>query len=126
MGKIEKLKLKELSPYLPYGLKIYCKYSNMKHFAIWELSVKNIDMVVTYDSRKPILYPLSEYTTYPEIMMEFSEYSEQEFINSFLLEISPKNRFDHISYRIAQKMFECHLDLFGLIDKGLAINCNTI
>ena len=75
---------------------------------------------------KPILRPVEEYKDIPEIMDNFSEYEEEEFINAFGFGKAMISRFGHISHEMADLMFKHHIDLFFLINDDLAIDVNTI
>jgi hypothetical protein len=85
-----------------------------------------VDYNCWLDEFKPILRPLKEIQDIPEIQEEFSEYHWESFVNSFFLLGRSLNCFDHVSYTIVELCFKYHLDIFGLIDKGLAIDANTI
>ena len=132
-----KLELKHLAPYLPYGLRIYDETSKSSY----ELDCNNLLNVIKYSleyqDTKPILRPLTDLT-------------KEEFINDILgsaramngCKITPflqrGGSIDFYTHRkddtptgallISQywKLFELHFDVFGLIDKGLAIDINTI
>ena len=73
---------------------------------------------------KPILRPLKEFSSIEEITENFSEYHRDQFVTSFGM--GSLNRFDHLSYKMAELMFKHHLDLFDLIKNNLAIDVNTI
>ncbi len=73
---------------------------------------------------KPILRPIQEYKDFSEIMDNFAEYYRDQFITSFGM--GSLNRFDHLSYKMAELMFKHHIDLFDLIKNNLAIDVNTI
>jgi len=145
-----KLELKHLAPYLPYGLNIG-QFDNGFMFEL-EMVIDykklkrgnyvNIDYVdgVKY---KPILRPLSDLTK--EI-----EHNGEKFIPckqlakgehfpntySFKIEIDTLNVVGYYTpeswlplvshYELWEKLFEWHFDVFGLIEKGLAIDINTL
>lgn len=101
---MEKLTIKELAPYLPYGLNVvnengigYCEINNIQ-----------IAHIIEYDrisEVKPILRPLSDlddgYDNTPESLQE-------------------------CTYSYIQILLSNHYDIFGLIEKGLAIDINTL
>lgn len=140
---MDKITLKELAPYLPYGLKWvlieeYPDGTEITTHLMGSLSIDfegheewwNIegDNYLLTDDYKPILRPLSEYKKFEDIMDEFSEYSESVFQQNFFGVFSDINlsKFDHINYTIMTLFFKHHFDVFGLIDKGLAIDINTL
>ena len=105
-----KLELKHLTPYLPYGLKLRCKREGYGKY--WteqltrlyfsptrdELDVTTVNSILSKDEYKPILVPLPK-------------------------DISPTGYY---RYEEWCSFFEKHLDVFGLIEKGLAIDINDI
>jgi len=136
-----KLELKHLAPYLPYELKYAILsdddndtyYIDPKHNTIGvggnQSNVTNICLV---EYSKPIykilLRPLSDLFNgdYEDILDEFSEVSLEAFKLAFLSKLRPLNTLDKINYTIANKLFEHHFDLFGLIEEGLAIDVNQL
>ena len=80
----------------------------------------------------PILTPISDLNKEIEIGKKFLPIdfiknrcsSESEFKN--LLAIIDRNRFKELPYWLLSHLFEWHFDVFGLIEKGLAIDINTL
>lgn len=136
----DKLTIKELAPYLPYRLKCIwntetyelhgvlandkCKLMDICDDTIYGCGIKFI---------KPLLFPLSSLTKEIEVNGErfvpikklFGEDSD----GSMLLWLENIHamfcRFDYtISYY--NKLLEWHFDVFGLIERGLAIDKTTI
>jgi hypothetical protein len=68
---------------------------------------------------KPILRPLSNYEDIDEILNEMNDY---EII---MIEDNP-DLIKRLSYDVIELMFKNHIDIFGLIPKGLAIDKNTL
>ena len=93
-----KLELKHLAPYLPYRLTIYDKYKNSDKFDIYEMTLNNFNGVMKNDLRKPILLP-----------SPFKDFINRDY-----------------TYNEWMFFFKMKYDVFGLIEKGLAININTI
>ena len=134
---MKKLELKHLAPYLPYGLKI----QGINHGEIAELSCCT-ETSVNITARtfqygmwadifdiKPILRPLSDLTKVIQHNgNEFIPYIEYNYIREFLEELSTLDHtyMDHVQYKVIEVLFELHFDVFGLIEKGLAIDINTI
>jgi hypothetical protein len=120
-----KLELKHLAAYLPYGLKV-------KHEG-------NITMLMTCERKKgdflaiesvidgygkPILRPLSDLTK--EIT-----HNGQTFVPKSVIDMAfPAERMGlnpaTWSHRVITKLIEWHFDVFGLIEKGLAIDINSL
>jgi hypothetical protein len=105
-----KLELKHLAPYLPYEL----KYMDIPEG--WneqrELNIRTIDWLLT--DGKPILRPLSDFNYrevygYPNREMFYKDVENQT-----------------IMVKIWNELLTDHIDVFGLIEKGLAIDINTI
>lgn len=126
------LKLKHLAPYLPYGLN--AKYHMLidikrKYDETIILSVTNIKWIIAGTHHKVILRPLSDLTK--EI-----EHNGEKFVPEYWIDdkygrniddVISDNRFVlELPYFIMQKFFEWHLDVFGLIEQGLAIDINTL
>lgn len=121
---MEKLELKHLAPYLPYGLKIR---NVLGKGSTWTLTRFNIEQFS--DDDKPILRHLSDLTKEEEKEIHskcpnLPNYQEfhKEWINEKGLDLSETI----IEYAAMEILFEWHFDVFGLIDKGLAIDINTI
>lgn len=137
-----KLELKHLAPYLPYELKIRC--GEMSHPILtcadtneFEIAIKEVLINSAY---KPILCPLSYLTKEIEVNGEkfvpaeilFSvENDELQYFKDFgkipeywqdAIKIKPK----WYDYYQVEFLFEWHFDVFGLIEKCLAIDINTI
>jgi len=135
-----KLELKHLAPYLPYGLKILDNIRGRNHINddTYLLEPKNIHRCLTFasENEKPILRPLSDLTKEIEHngekfvpirkLLEANSFNlekmETEYINSFaksMVEIQ-------MAYDDAQLLLRWHFDIFGLIEKDLAVNINTL
>lgn len=117
-----KLELKHLAPYLPYKLQIFSKYNNSEKGITWTLEPKNIYNVLEYDSRKPILRPLFDLSNVNGFSL--SDMVSHGAHNDFWL----KENFEvkYLMYLDFEKLVSWHFDVFGLIDKGLAIDINTL
>ena len=140
--------LKQLAPYLPYGLKIKVGITDV---AILTASTTTsdfiaIDYVVANDAYKPILRPLSDLTdakiqeyfvgcdldvirNKEQIIINWSMYNQwkEERINLIVIDLlGQKERHLPMSASLYNWLLKHHFDVFGLIDKGLAIDVNTI
>lgn len=150
---MEKLELKHLAPYLPYGLKVIYRdlFSNRKRKALLTgLSKEEIETtylrkikgcsgdIISFKGNnnlqdlelKLILRPLSDLTK--EI-----EHNGEKFVpldyNAFKTDrnhlIDFQNKYAHyksVKYGIIERLLEWHFDIFRLIEKGLAVNINTL
>ena len=129
---MEKLELKHIVGYLPYGLKMINEFED-----IWNINMSafsaNLDKVIT--SSKPILRPLSDLTK--EIEVNGEKFVPEEYFNNncnkyylpeywnAVLFIQAENIFS-VNYAIIQKLYEWHFDIHDLIGKDLAIDINTL
>ena len=136
-----KLEIKYLASYLPYGLNI----KDVKHGSVFEalhfittpnqdfsLFKGNFDQLTNDKYLKPVLFPLSSLTkeitingeTFVPIykIYEFEQWDTdelEEIINDGTIE-GIYNDLNLIPYSHAEKLFEWKIDVFGLIDAGLA------
>ena len=131
-----KLELKHLAGYLPYGLKVIniemhengfkSKHSIKKLVLIpsnLEIGLKDVDGI----KEKPILCPLSDLTKEIEVngdkfvpIDKIAIYGDE---NNYLIE---QIKFGLVEVIIWQMLLEWHFDIYGLIEKGLAIDKNTL
>lgn len=151
---MEKLELKHLAGYLPYGLKGNYNVSDVVPEYKYELRGKelrtdNIDFFLQY--AKPILRPLSDLTKEIEVNGEkfvpidwlrkninkcihFSDNRFMDYDDGKSKNILHYSFYDVFSDTIdveeiiefIQKLYEWHFDIHGLIEKGLAIDINTL
>lgn len=93
------------------------------------------DFYKLHDSRghfKSILRPLSDITK--EIEINGEKFVPSDKINKCTttggtynwFKISEIGNLKYVNYEVVQKLFEWHFDIFGLIEKGLAIDINTL
>mgnify|MGYP003426619548 FL=1 len=131
------LTLKHLAPYLPYGLK--CKWNQSNPFILVGLqkgneSVNNDLWTWKDGSRyltgylyecKPILRPLSDYTDITSKAMSDlnCDLTNQMDIQEFALK---KMSLSSLLYSSFEVLTRNHVDIFGLIPEGLAIDINTL
>ena len=148
------LEIKHLVPYFPYELECmvsdYCNGDNstnepkrVKLNAIWsDNSYSFFGLVESdrgFDKIMPILRPISDFNKTIEhsgyvldLLYEIEndkkiEWFDEEQAWSYLLKYEHKiESTDFIPYGIMEKLFEYHFDVFGLIEKGLAVDINTI
>ena len=146
---MEKLELKHLAPYLPYGLNWFCLDQDSNE---WEelpivklynipnetLEIGGMDIDISelpYPNGltiKPILRRLSDLTKEIEFKGETARYHEflaekDSLLESDLLSICNGTiNITRASYYVIDVLFQEHFDVFGLIEKGLAIDINTL
>ena len=136
------LELKHIAPYLPYGLKCtntkksYNQTGEDRTGILETLSVNTDDSVIMgaegyflvgYHEILPLLRPLSSLTKVIEV-------DGKKFVPINNLTLSKADSFsdfldlskgikDVMSFRywVVEKLFEWHFDVFGLIEKGMAI-----
>ena len=125
-----KLELKHLAPYLPYDLE--CKVWKPAHIHNNKV-VKLVGLInkdcgcftqnnYYYDEFKPILRPLSDLTKVNGFSL--SDMISHGYHNPFWL---PENfNVIYLMHLDFEKLVSWHFDVFGLIEKGLAIDINTI
>ena len=126
---MNKLEIKHLAPYLPYGVRV-TKDDWGKIFTLdndgTTLNCVGIDYVLNCKA-KPILRPLSDLTK--EIEINGEKFVPKNMLSTSLQSLNSCE--DLIKHRIimfddSQKLIEWHFDIFGLIDKNLAIDINTL
>lgn len=137
---MEKLELKHLSPYLPYGLK--CLNQNLpdEEFVVEELigisdhimwsgrfSAKHGSNHIPVSAIKPTLRPLSD-LTFEDLDKLGKRYDIQvnnEEVHVFR-DLDENTNPLEWRYEDVQYLLSRHFDVFGLIEKGLAIDINTL
>jgi hypothetical protein len=122
-----KLELKHLAPYLPYGL--MCQLTDQSKIKVAKLcgaytdnSYAFFDTVESehgYSKIKPILRPLSDL-----LHGKYSLLSCDVLWHD--LQAKRSHNIFKCKYEIIIGLLENHFDVFGLIEKGLAIDINTL
>lgn len=137
----DKLTIRELAPYLPYGLKIQTIgiYQDDPIFTMCDkrgLSNVSISDVLDFQGDyKPLVIPLSSLTK--EIEVNGERFVPVEKLEELMPNTSNFNwlrsdcshkdlRDTIIEYCVIDKLCEWHLDCFNLIERGLAIDKSTI
>lgn len=126
----ETLQLKHLAPYLSYGL--MCELIDQGKIkraklcgAYLDNSYAFFDTVESehgYDSIKPILKPLSDLNSYFLDYNNFEGWQSEwvDHVSDFQEKLHEANILA-CPYDLMQDLLSKHFDVFGLIDKGLAI-----
>jgi hypothetical protein len=137
---MNKLTIEHLAPYLPYGVYVYHEDQESKTDKVIGVYNNTIDFetwspVRPYlDEYKLVLRPLSDLTR--EIEHDGEKFVPSDYwdhlingneINIELITMAEHHYNDYwLPYFVHQKLFEWHFDVFDLIDKGLAIDINTL
>ena len=118
------LTIKHIAPYLPYGLKAV---NEIRNFTV-EIKGLQTDNDVIHSLGKspikfikPILRPLSDIAKVFKTM----EYDDKKVIMHCNCLLKEDFVFWHQDF-IIQIFFKYHFDVFRLIEKGLAIDINTL
>ena len=138
---MEKLELKHLAAYLPYGLKgVYnenkesdivditglCLFNKINHL---QIRFKDNTSGLFDCEIKPILRPLSDLVNViTHKGKDFVPCIEYNHFNEYFEELS-KLDYSYVKYnqnRVVLILLELHFDIFGLIEKNLAVDINTI
>lgn len=131
-----KLTIEHLATYLPYGLKVLVEEYGIELV----VGIHGNDIITTEDNAhfsaiKPILRPLSDLTKEIEINgekfvpIEKCGYcSLEDCINEGgeIDEVTSDHLLSFMPFNYLRKLFEWHFDINELIEKGLAIDYNTI
>jgi hypothetical protein len=123
---MDKLELKHLAPYLPYDLKLIGKN--------WDYKIIQFDMECGQSSGgvninsvdgeifKPILRPLSDLTEFHIVNIDFTMGGLSAYGILRRIQENPKQG----NFNMLEFLYQNHFDVFGLIEKNLAININTL
>jgi len=135
---MEKLQSEHITPYLPYKLMFLEIRSGRGRFENdvseqAELHVGNINgllngKIYRVKSRKIILRPLSDLTKDEDFYESFmDEFSTNDNNLDYLCESKRDiTKYSELGYNCIMFLIEHHFDVFGLIEKGLAIDKNTV
>lgn len=121
-----KLELKHLLPYSLYELMLSNRLPGWSPQQVMKFDDLKW-LLANQKCVKPILRPLSDLTkeigctVTSDWIMEEMGYEEKylSYLSDFIAD-------KVLPYEIFEKLFELHFDVFGLIEKGLAVDINTI
>ena len=137
------IELKHLAPYLPYNLKFRQRVRKPTspvayYYENRLMTVSHIEWLLTSEIQKPILRPLSDLTEkvlkdIKKMMLVDFEYIDKDGIQSIHFPTGNIS-ITSIHYEIVEEcplgfynyLLKHHFDVFGLIEKGLAIDKNTL
>ena len=120
-----KLELKHITPYLPYSLRASTRFGRGKEYCRTVTTGNIWNFVDDSTLDKIILRPLSdlgkdEYNFIYENETDFDSIESLINLDSYSFQCSK------FSYIFWEKLFHYHFDVFGLIEKGFAIDINTL
>lgn len=126
---MRKLELKDIAPYLPYGVLVtmdgwdnYLKLvADRYELDTYEMSIN----LVLELQPKLILHPISDLTKEIEINGEKFVPLDKLGWNSYS-HIKDGYDMTGIAYSYIEKLISWHFDVFGLIPEGLAYDINTL
>ena len=131
-----KLETKHLAPYLPYNLKCEVLNSGQEKEIGEMIAVYNdgsacfgniVESEKGFEYIKPILQPLFndnfDYTIF--LMDNFPEEKWADAYNDIMNGVGFGVKIEQIPYELHDFLFKNHIDVFGLIEEGLAIDINT-
>jgi len=125
------MRLEEIAPYLPYRVKVLRPNKNISLEIVGitkEYILFNENGVETYGDFthcKPILHPLSDLTN-DEFNFIYENETDSESIEELVHMDSESFRCNKFSYIFWEALFKNHFDVFGLIEKGEAVDISTI
>jgi hypothetical protein len=133
-----KLELKHLAPYLPYGLNINEGGVNRELTGI--KIKKDGSLCVNYDSImyaalgnfKPVLRPLSDLSKELKLKDGSRLYPSEQLgissidIDGIVYDGNEHYGINYLFYTHIKALLEWHFDVFGLIEKGLAISIHDV
>jgi len=133
---MDKLELRYIAPYLPYGLKCeqYGEAIGLRDWLGWGMEFKDKTgcVIVPLCAVKPILRPLSALTA--EELKEINHCRHDEFHIAhmyggevvFDCENGDAYGATELPYDVVEKLLEWHYDIFNLIGRNLAIDATKV
>ena len=139
---METLEIKHLAAYLPYKIKIRVFRENESLF-IEDVEITGEVIDYIFETKeyskykyKPILRPLSDLTKEIEVYGKRFVPANTEMLCNFQITnykgfcffdgFGSNVNIDEMPYYTIEKLLSWHFDIFGLIDKGLAVNINEL
>jgi len=125
--KADKLELKHIAGYLPYGLKMMSQNDFVSPL-IRDLRVDGFQFMI--DTRKPILRPISdlikeiEVNGYKFIPMHF--WDDKKRIELLQNCSTDYTYCEYLEHFIFEELYKWYFDVHGLIPAGLAIDINSL
>ena len=141
---MEKLELKHLAPYLPYSLIFKTDFDHLQYLmtslnihkskvtfrAINNFKNSKTKAVKLLGNNKPILRPLSDLFIDQKIK-DLRDLGSNDMLfwglNGFTGDLTNVDVYKKdLTFSVLEYLYKNHFDVFGLIEKGLAIDINTI
>lgn len=119
----DQITLEELAPYLPYNLPMY-RLNRLAEWKAIHLGLGNIgDVIESLERYQLIVRPMSDIHTvqWREIASENARSNNDDYL--IQREFNTKSC---LSYDFKMWLIKNHFDVFGWIERGLAIDINTI
>lgn len=137
---MNKLKLEYLAPYLHYKLLFFVDFKDGETSALElegltnsEIFLDGYDSNYNNDNAKPILRPMRDISNYIDELQLVDSFHTHYCHTTNTIKLYPDGGFDNVewayltdNYILLNKLFELHFDIFGLIEKGLAVDINKI
>lgn len=124
-----KLELKHLAPYLPYKINYIDDKGVKTSMNTIDFGCNLVNMgwgnALEPKEIKPILRPLSDLTKGEYAFIWENEITVNE-ISGFIKSDNHRLEMWKLPYTFWVELFKDHFDVFGLIEKGLAIDINTL
>ena len=123
-----KLELKHLAPYLPFELEVqvsrwsYTFGQTQTHNIVLNTEIIRLFQENYYNSVLPILVPLKELEYYSNGIKHLGYRTDKNNYLNLISDIICKRA----GYDLMEMCFKEHIDVFCLIEKGLAIDKNTL
>jgi hypothetical protein len=125
---MEKLELKHIAPYLPYNVKLMFKGKDIdrlsfkKYYILKEIQEGFICVNGYRTNNKsylPILRPIEE-------LYDSSTDFGIKIVHYFNFRTNVKLDCKNFPYHVMEQLFKNHFDVFGLIEKGLAVSYSDV
>lgn len=108
---------RDLAMRLPYGANMYMEKLDSREVETWELRPDTIEFFLYY-AHKPILRPLSDLSDQQLILLGYQEAGIKTLIEDI--------QQGEICQREYMYLIENHYDVSLLIERGMAIDVNTL
>ena len=128
------LEFKHLSNYFPYELRILDRYGDLRILKYTDL--KNVSDEGNVYGIKPILRPLSDLdkpiyrdvnlTVVPSRAFDLVQDEDGDWCDEFYADQCESPKAKVMVTQMNFWLFEYHFDVFGLIEKGLAISIHDV
>ena len=137
-----------LAASLPYGLKVITNYSSDVYNVngctyddgLWLETHEDGDKLFDYDEIKPIIHPLFDLNKEIEhngekfvpierlvdLIVNTDFYDHEYIVDRVKLFDELQKDIQYVPFYLVQKLIEWHFDIAGLIEKGEAIDVNSL